>query len=593
VESQEPSGGRAPESPVRAGLNAALDRFLPANVTSAIDGAWRPRLAVAISFLVGAVLVVLAVAHLVAGHRGEALVNLALSAAIGAGPFVLRKTGRYALVVNASLAVAVVGLFAIGVFERGAGINAATVALAEIPLFATLLLGVRSGTAWAVFSCVASSALGGLAYLGIALRRSLDLLNDEVVLVVVTGTLYLVAVLYERGRSRSLAQIAELEARRHRTELEQLKVTSDARVAQAERLASLGRIASAVAHEINNPLSYVQTNLEFVATETREGHDELRAAVDESLDGIRRVRQIVLDLHQFTRPAESESGADVTASIEAALKMAASHLRPRATVEVVVPPMPRVRGDSDRLTQVFLNLLVNAAQAMTEGHAADHRVEVRAEERDGAVLVEIADTGAGIPPDVIHRVTDPFFSSKPTGEGLGLGLAVSHAILESIGGALSFESRPGRTVARVRLVALARSSVAPAPSEDQATSPPKTTAILIVDDEPFIGRALSRHLRAHAVTIARSGAEALALIEGGARYDLILCDMMMPELSGMDVYEAVQKKHPELLESFVFMTGGTFTTRAQAFRETVQNVFIAKPIDVAVIHSLVQAHAPS
>jgi two-component system cell cycle sensor histidine kinase/response regulator CckA len=312
----------------------------------------------------------------------------------------------------------------------------------------------------------------------------------------------------------------------------------------------------------------------------------------DAIDGAVRMKLIVADLYQFTRPAKPTGDhGNVADAIGAALKMAASHLRSKASVHTDIGPVPPVRGDTMRLTQVFLNLVVNAAQAMPEGHAADNRVDIRAWVENEQVLVEIEDTGEGMPPDVIERASDAFFSTKPTGQGLGLGLALTHTILESAGGKLKFESRPGRTVARVWLALAPKIEEAvlqnpPAPSHTSTKR--EKLAVLIVDDEASLARALSRVLRDHEVSIAASGREALQLIQEGREFDLVLCDVMMPELSGMDVYEAIERDHPEWLDRVVFMTGGTFTERARAFQERIPNTFLSKPIEAATLLGVIQ-----
>jgi CheY-like chemotaxis protein len=225
-----------------------------------------------------------------------------------------------------------------------------------------------------------------------------------------------------------------------------------------------------------------------------------------------------------------------------------------------------------------LNLLVNAAQAMPEGHASENRILIKTSAAGSQVEVMIEDTGAGMTKDVSSRIGEPFFSTKP--DGMGLGLAVCQSILAQIGGALRIESEPGKTVARVLLAPGAAAS-----DREQRAPPSKAPAsdrrarILIVDDEALVARAISRHLRDHDVRIARSGREALEIIDSGEYFDLILCDVMMPDLSGMDVYSAVEQRHPDLRKRIVFMTGATFTDRALEFCSAVPNTVLPKPLE--------------
>jgi signal transduction histidine kinase/ActR/RegA family two-component response regulator len=566
--------------------------FVPPAVAASPEGP-RARSAVGIGLLMVFVFLVLAITHLIARSTREAAANVVLSLLMLGACLGIRFTGRYLLVVNTTVALAFAVTIFIGAEARGAGINAATVAMAEVPLFATLLCGPRIGAIWMVLSCTASAVLGVMGQRGFVqnhLDAQMRLFDDHVVLVVVTATLYLVAALYERGRSQGLTHIAKLEADRRSNEVDKMEAQSVARLAHAERMASLGRIAAATAHEINNPLSYVAHNVQFVLHRLESGTQvaaDMAPALEEALDGVRRIQRIVSDLKMYARPEDEAVGSvDLRRSLKRALKMAEGHTRSKAEVSLDLDPVPRVLGNDTRLVQVFLNLLVNAAQALPEGHAADNRIVVRTRTGDGWVKVEIEDSGAGIPGDLLERVGEPFFTTRR--EGLGLGVAVCKSILARVGGELEFESRPGRTVAQVRLKVSETESFGPI----ESSSSPRATAlvparVLIVDDEPLVARAIRRNLGGHEVQIASSGREALALLDAGKRFDLVLCDLMMPDVSGMDVYAAIRERHPHMTGHIVFMTGATFTDRAQDFRAQLGDVFLEKPIDMAQLWAVI------
>ena len=552
-------------------------------VAAGADGA-RVRTAVGMGLLMSVVFVALSTVHAVARSYVEALANLVLAAVMLAAPLAMRITRRYALVINGTLGLAYLVVVFIGGSQRGAGVNAGTVALAEIPLFATLLLGPRVGALWVVLCCAASAALGFAGQAGIVSGRfpiDTKLFDDHVVLVIVTLTLYLVAALYERGRALGLDHIAELEAVRRQTEREKLEAQTQARVARAERLASLGRIAAAAAHEINNPLSYVTNNLEYLQQQAAPDEPESASALAEALDGVRRIQRIVADLKVYARPSEEAiESVNVDSALGTAVKMAEGHTRSKARVLLELGDVPRVIGSESRLVQVFLNLLVNAAQAMPEGHALNNRILIKTSVVGSQVEVRIEDTGAGMTKDVSSRIGEPFFSTKP--DGMGLGLAVCQSILAQIGAELRIDSEPGKTVVRVLLAQGEAGSDREqrAPTSKPPASP-KRARILIVDDEALVARAIRRHLRDHDVRIAGSGREALEIIDSGDDFDLILCDMMMPELSGMDVYSAVVQRHPDLQKRIVFMTGATFTDRALEFCSAVPNTVLPKPLETA------------
>lgn len=226
---------------------------------------------------------------------------------------------------------------------------------------------------------------------------------------------------------------------------------SQERLAHADKLTALGELAAGVAHEINNPLTYMLTNIELLLEGQADPEDLLR----ETLEGGRRVRTIVSELRSFTRVDNSEPQApvDVTRAVTSAVNIAQNQIRHRARLERQLMPALYARAQEGPLVQVFVNLLINAAQAIDE-ESADRapmiRVMAHAEQDDVVVLVE--DTGRGIAPHVLAHVFEPFFTTKPKGTGSGLGLSISKRIVESFGGRIAIESRAHHgTAVRVRL----------------------------------------------------------------------------------------------------------------------------------------------
>jgi two-component system NtrC family sensor kinase len=252
--------------------------------------------------------------------------------------------------------------------------------------------------------------------------------------------------------------------------------TLELKLLQADRLAALGTLAAGVAHEVSNPLGYVSSNLHFIAdglAELRQALDaegpvdrerlrhsleECSEALDEARQGTSRIRQVVGDLKMFARGEETDSGEglmDVRRALESSINMAMPELRHRARLVRELGDVPPVRGSESRLGQVFLNLLLNAAQAIPQGAQKENTVTVRSWAEGGKVVAEIRDTGEGIPPENLKRIFDPFFSTKPVGVGTGLGLAICHGIITSMKGEITVESTPGKgTSFRVLLPAI-------------------------------------------------------------------------------------------------------------------------------------------
>lgn len=240
---------------------------------------------------------------------------------------------------------------------------------------------------------------------------------------------------------------AQLRAERRRMQ-EQLLLS--------ERLASLGMLAASVAHEVNNPLASLMACLELAREEQMRPEDRHQALGD-ALMCAERIRDIVRDIKVFSRPQDQQPGPlDVHRVMDSSLRMARHHIAHRAHIIREYGTIPMALGSETRLGQVFLNLLVNAAQAMPEGrhNANTIRVATRADGQD-YVRVEIQDSGQGIPPELRERIFDPFFTTKAVGEGTGLGLAICRRLVVEMGGEISFDSEVGRgTTFHVRLRAL-------------------------------------------------------------------------------------------------------------------------------------------
>jgi PAS domain S-box-containing protein len=381
----------------------------------------------------------------------------------------------------------------------------------------------------------------------------------------------------------------------HRRLQEQLMVS--------DRMASVGILAAGVAHEINNPLAAVLTNL-HMAVETvpmlklepsSDGdRTELEEELRDALEASERLRDIVRDLKIFSRTPETSMGpVDLQRILESSLRMAWNELKHRARVQREYRPIPLVNGDESRLGQVFLNLIVNAVQAMEEGRAESNVITIATgTDPAGRVEVVVRDTGCGMSPEVLGHLFTPFFTTKPVGVGTGLGLSICNRIVQALGGEITVESEMGKGSAfHVFLPASEATSTTRRTSRVRRPIASLSARILAIDDEPIVGTALKRVMgKDNDVVTETSARKAIDRIRSGEHFDLILCDMMMPDMTGMDFYNELRSFAPERAAEIVFMTGGAFTPKARSFLESVSNERLEKPFDMITLKNLVQEH---
>ncbi|MBK7584603.1 MAG: response regulator [Myxococcales bacterium] len=388
-----------------------------------------------------------------------------------------------------------------------------------------------------------------------------------------------------------------------------------ARMMQADRMQSVGLLTAAMGHEINNPLSFVTANVDValrqavdleqsiarltsqaidpalldVVFRIEEGLRSIREALTDARQGSRRVQSVVQDLRSFARPENLEDGpVKLEGVIDAALSMVWNEIRHRAQLVKNYETVPYALGNEARLGQVFLNLLTNAAHAIPVGSADSNEIRVRVYPATDAVVTEISDTGTGIAAQDLPQIFEPFFTTKPQGQGTGLGLPICRDIVRNLGGDIDVESTPGKgTTFRIRLPSTdqrprAVSTLAP------LTPPRSALRVLVVDDEPMMGRVVGRCLgKGRLVEWVGSGREALTLLSGPEHFDAVLLDVMMPEMTGIDVYEKLRQEAPERLPRIVFLTGGAFTPLAREFLERVPNRLLAKPFEAAKLRQVV------
>ncbi len=370
-------------------------------------------------------------------------------------------------------------------------------------------------------------------------------------------------------------------------------------LARTDRLAALGTLAAGVAHEINNPLAFMTLNVDvlqrIVANEIPDAaaREHALRVVSDVRSGADRVAAIVRDLRMFSRDDETEDATvEIPRVIAAAQRLIMHELQGRARLIVDLPVMPPVKASASRLEQVFVNLLLNAAQAF---ESASDRNEIRVTGgvlMTGNVYVDVSDNGPGIAPELLARIFDPFFTTKPLGVGTGLGLSICHGILSRLGGELTVTSEVGRgTTFRVTLLP---GTAAALPNVTSTEAPPPSKAhgrVLLVDDEPAIARSLQVLLEEeHEVDVVTTGEQAISkILQAEPPYDVVFCDVTMRAAGGAEVYDRVAKVKPGLEDRIVFMTGGPTSETTRGFLARVPNIRIRKPFSLRVIDSALHA----
>ena len=357
------------------------------------------------------------------------------------------------------------------------------------------------------------------------------------------------------------------------------------------------RLPDELRHEFGNALTtsvyalgMVEQQLGALSKEACAAHPApgdapvpLDVLLQQAREGVERVRAIVRDLKTFSHPDDESAGpVDLQRVLQSAINLASVEMRGRASIQTDFEAVPHVLGNEARLGQVFVNLLVNAAQAIPEGAADRNEIRVVTNsDAAGRAVVEVRDTGAGIAPELLGRLFDPFFTTKPVGVGTGLGLSICHGIVIALGGELSVESELGRgSTFRVALPPISPSADALVGSAPAAAPPARRGHILVVDDDPRVGGAIQVLLAAeHDVVVATTGSEVVQRLARGERFDIILCDLMMPGMTGMDLHEELERLEPAQATRMIFLTGGAFTPRARAFLAGVNNARLEKPFD--------------
>ena len=407
----------------------------------------------------------------------------------------------------------------------------------------------------------------------------------------------------ELANSRLLVERGQLEAtlaRLHETQ-EQL--------VQMEKMASIGLLTAGIAHEINNPLAFILPNLEQAEEwlkSAREGKapeclrslDDLGKVLGECRHGLDRIVRLVRQLRIFSHPGRQDLGpVDVDAVVRSVVALVEREFSGRPSVTVYSAHDCIARANDDQLRQVLLNLLVNAAQSFsTPNH--DGRIEIFAERRDDEIAIRVIDNGSGIAPENLRRVFDPFFTTKSVGRGTGLGLAISRDLVKKMNGNITLDSQLGRgTSVSVTLRRWNEES-----ADYQAVDPPRTPtpelimplsakrlSIVIVEDETAMLQPLRRMLSdRHDILTFSDPRDGMRCLIEREPPDVIICDVNMPGVSGLELYREVTKARPFLSERFVFLTGDDASDLANLLAGSPRRI-LEKPVHRADLIAAIES----
>jgi PAS domain S-box-containing protein len=372
--------------------------------------------------------------------------------------------------------------------------------------------------------------------------------------------------------------------------------------AQTDRTAALGTLAASVAHEINNPLTYIlsyaeQIDLGFdqleqlcaspsadgavpmlaLLTTLREDFQTLRL-------GTERIAAITRELRTFNHPDDRAIGpVDARAAVLSVLQLVGTELEARARLSLDLRETAPMAGHPSRLVQVVLNLVMNAMQSLPLAPASENEIRIHTVTRKDQIVIEVADSGPGVPIADRDRIFEPFVTTKPLGEGTGLGLFVCRNIVRGYGGEVSVHDRAGGgALFRVTLPSTAASSPARSSPSTVVPRPDAGAHVLIVDDDAQIASAFASQLKraGYRTSACASGAAGLHSVLASEDIDLVFCDLMMNGLTGMDLFALVQERAPDKLTKLVFMTGGACSPDARQFVLGHPEIVVEKPFDL-------------
>lgn len=380
---------------------------------------------------------------------------------------------------------------------------------------------------------------------------------------------------------------------------------AEAGLVHAGRLAVLGQVAGGVGHEINNPVTWITLGLSIVSREItalRDGAavgpldgaavtkrlDLIESALRDAKEGMDRIRIIANDLRTFARPDDAIERVCFSEVVATSVRLVAPTLEAHAKLTLDLRMTPDIHANRGRVAQIATNLLINAGQALAD-HEGPHTIAVTTCEESGGALLVVEDSGAGVPEELRSRIFKPFFTTKSAERGTGLGLALVQQIIDRYHGDIrvSRSTELGGARFEAWLPSGRPRTSTPIRSAPPRGAPGARPRILVVDDEAAILRSM-RTLYMHAldVQVAPGGREAIERLSADLAFDLILCDVHMPEVDGVAVLEWVESHAPILARRVVLCSGATPTPRVRAAASACGASLLEKPIAPEAIEQL-------
>lgn len=365
---------------------------------------------------------------------------------------------------------------------------------------------------------------------------------------------------------------------------------------RSEKLSALGQLVAGVAHELNNPLAVIMGYAQILTTQEHPVA-RLRNDLQKILHESERAAKIVRNLLTFARPRDPQlAPVDINRLIRGVAETQETDMESNAINfrMHLKEGLPKTMADSHQIEQVFTNLITNAVQALS-AHNGYRGLEVSTEQVGKCILITVADSGLGIPQEIIPKIFDPFFTTKGPGKGTGLGLSICHSIVEEHHGRIWVESQKGKGSCffiELPLLECPRETLVPSVPFTSAVRDPRPGAaryrLLLVDDEPGIVEVLQALLEesGYMVDAAGNGVEALKLIQANS-YDLIISDLCMPDIGGEALYEEVRKLSPALARRIIFITGDTVSVASRSFLESTGNRWFGKPFNLGEVEKVV------